>query len=98
MWFHRQKLVIPGPSLEELPESSDDKSIRDGEEETVLEALFRHEPGAKKGKKRLAITPNSFKQKGPKPAKFAESLDEDLTFSESLFFKNKHGSDGHQKG
>ena len=90
--------IIPGPSLEELSESSDDESIRDGEEQTLSEALFRREPAAKKGKKRLATTPNSSKQKGPKSAKSSESGDEDLTFSESLFFKNKRGSDGNQTG
>ena len=46
----------------------------------------------------MATTPNSSKQKGPKLAKSAESGYEDLAFSESLFFKNKRGSDGNQKG
>ena len=90
--------AIPGPSLEDLSESGDDESIRDGEEQSLSEALFRREPAAKKGKKRLATTPNSSKQKGPKSAKSAESGDEDLAFSESLFVKNKRGSDGNQKG
>ena len=41
---------------------------------------------------------NSSRQKGPKSAKSAESGDEDLTFSASLFFKNKCGSDGNETG
>ena len=91
--------VIPGPSsLEELSEFGDGQSIRDEEEQSLSEALFRREPAAKKDKKCLATTPNSSKQKGPKSAKSAESGDEDLAFFESLFFKNKRGSDGNQKG
>ena len=90
--------AIPGPSLEEFSESGDDKSIRDGEEQTLSEALFRQEPAAKRGKKRLVTMPKSSKQKGPKSAKSAESRDEDLTFSVSLFFKNKRGSDENQTG
>ena len=83
--------------MEELSESGDDETIRNGEEQILSEALFWREPAAtEKGKKRLATTPNSSKQKGPKSAKSAESGDEDLTFSESLFFKNKRGSDGNQ--
>ena len=96
--FIDDNLVIPGPSLQELSESGDDESIRDGEEQTLSEALFRRKPAVKKGKKRLATTPNSTKQKDQKSAKSAESGDEDLTFSESLFFKNKRGSDGSQTG
>ncbi|XP_044180033.1 uncharacterized protein LOC122961480 [Acropora millepora] len=89
--------AIPGPSFEELSESGDDESIRDGEEQTLSEAFFRREPAAKKGKKCFATMPNSSKQKGPKSAKSAES-DEDLTFSQSIFFKNKRRSDGNQTG
>jgi len=44
----------------------------------------------------LATTPNSSKQKGQKSAKSAESGDEDLTFSESLFFKTTRESEGSQ--
>ena len=95
--FTDDNSVIPGPSLEELSESGDDETIRNGEEQTLSEALFWREPAAtEKGKKLLATTPHSSKQKGPKSAKSAESGDEDLTFSESLFFKNKRGSDGNQ--
>ncbi|KAK2553061.1 hypothetical protein P5673_025788 [Acropora cervicornis] len=90
--------AIPGPSLEELSESGDDESIRDGEEQTLSEASFRRELAAKKGKKCFATMPNSSKQKGPKSAKSAESEDEDLTFSQSIFFKNKRRSDGNQTG
>ena len=68
--------AIPGPSLEELSESGDDESIRDGEEQTLSEAFFRREPAAKKGRKCFATMPNSSKQKGPKSAKSAESGDE----------------------
>ena len=89
--------AIPGPSFEELSESGDNESIRDGEEQTLSEAFFRREPAAKKGKKCFATMPNSSKQKGPKSAKSAES-DEDLTFSQSIFFKNKRRSDGNQTG
>ena len=84
--------------MEELSECGEDKNIRDREEQTLSEALFRREPAAKMGKKRLAAVLNSSKQKGPKSAKSAESGDEDLAFSESLVFKNIRGSDGNQKG
>lgn len=84
--------------MEELSESGDNEIIRDGEEQTLSEASFRREPAAKKGKKCFATMPNSSKQKGPKSAKSAESEDEDLTFSQSIFFKNKRRSDGNQTG
>ena len=85
--------AIPGPSLEELSESGDNEIIRDGEEQTLSEASFRREPAAKKGKKGkkcFATMPNS--------SKSAESEDEDLTFSQSIFFKNKRRSDENQTG
>lgn len=83
--FTDDNSVIPGPSLEELSESGDDESITDGEEQTLSEALFRHEPAAKKGKKHLAATPNSSKQKGPQLAKSVESGDEDHIFRVTFF-------------
>ena len=81
--------AIPEPSLEELSESGD---------EIIRKASFRREPAAKKGKKFFAIMPNSSKQKGPKSTKSAKSEDEDLTFSQSIFFKNKRRSDGNHTG
>ena len=48
--FIENNSVIHRPSLEESSESSDDESIRDEEELTLSEALFRCEPVAKKGK------------------------------------------------
>ena len=48
--FIDDNLVIPTSSLVELSESGDDKSIRDGEEQTLSEALFQCEPAAKRGK------------------------------------------------
>jgi len=53
---------------------------------TLSRALFRRKPAAKKGKKRLAATPNSCKQKGQKTVKSADSAGKDHTFSESHFF------------
>ena len=76
--------------MEELSESGDNEIIRDGEEQTLSEASFRREPAAKKGKKCFATMPNS--------SKSAESEDEDLTFSQSIFFKNKRRSDENQTG
>lgn len=87
--FEDNNSAIPEPSVEELSESSDNESVRDREEQTLSQALFRREPAAKKGKKPLASTPNSSKQKGQKSA---EAGDEDVTFSEWLFSKSKRGS------
>ena len=59
-----------------------------GEDQYLSKALFRRNPTATKGKKAVASTPNSSKQQSAKSSK----ADEDLAFSESLFFKSKPGS------
>lgn len=58
----------------------------DEEDESLSEALFRRKPAANKGKKALDSTPKSSKQQRPKSTESSEAGDDDLTFSESLFF------------
>lgn len=73
-------------AVDNRSESSEAESDGDGED--LSEALFRRNPTANKGKKAVASTPNSSKQKSAKSSK----ADEDLAFSELLFFKSKPGS------
>ena len=70
-------------AVDKRSESSDAESDGDGEDQYLSETLFRRNPTANKGKKAVASTPNSSKQKSAKSSK----ADEDLAFSESLFLR-----------
>jgi len=58
MWFHRRQLGNSWTIIGRV--------IRDGEEHTLLKALFRREPAAEKGQKALGYYAELIEAKGPK--------------------------------
>ena len=76
--------------LEELSESSDGEA----ENRSLADVLSRREPVAKKA---LASMPSSSKQKQQNSTESCDAGNDDLAFSESLFFKRKPGGKTAQK-
>ena len=76
--------------LEELSESSDGEA----ENRSLADVLSRREPVAKKA---LAGMPSSSKQKQQNSTESCDAGNDDLAFSESLFFKRKPGGKTAQK-